>query len=137
MIKYYNIYPPGVDPHNLHDIQKILLIYLAGIVPKQEDWSLNVAYFKEKDDIKNIKSIELEDAEIDIANLHGQNIEELHKLKLIKHKENLLLKLNEKYGIKEKKKFRKKKEELQPVKGVLQKKIAELISFIPGKNKDA
>jgi hypothetical protein len=130
MIQYYGIYPPHVNPNNLHEIEKIFLIYLAGNIPKREDWAINISYLKEKDKIENINKIKLEDSEIDLANIRGDSIEKLYKSRLEKHKEKLHLELDKKYGLVENDKLDVPKKAHEKIRH----RIADLINKKPEQN---
>jgi len=100
MIKHFDVYPVGFDKNNLFDEQKIFLIYLIGVIPSIEDWTIQVEYKLELKNIQEIKSVEISESDIDIAKLHGENINELKKERLLLHKEEKIKELNKKYGIK-------------------------------------
>lgn len=128
MIKYFNIYPSTFDIDNLHETQKLFLVNLAGVIPKQEDWSVNVRYFKKKLDIEEIKSIQLKQEEIDLAELHGTDIEELKHERLVAYKKKLLDDLDLKYGLKSDiDKHKENSELLNKITNEQQAKIYDLI----------
>jgi len=99
MIKFFGIYPLNLDLSNLHEVQKIFMIYLAGTIPKEEDWIVNVRYHKEKSDVDIIEHVDLTDSDIDMAKIKGNNIELLKESRLLEYKERLYSDLNKKYGI--------------------------------------
>lgn len=100
MIKHFDVYPVGFDKNNLFDEQKIFLIYLIGVIPSIEDWTVQVEYKLELKNIQEIKSVEISESDIDIAKLHGENINELKKERLAMYREEKIKELNKKYGIK-------------------------------------
>lgn len=104
MIKHFQVYPLEFNKNDLFEEQKIFLIYLMGLIPSIEDWTLQVDYKTRKEKIKNIKSIKLEKTDIDLAQMHNKDIDELKKERLIEEKEKQLKELNEKFGIEEDKK---------------------------------
>lgn len=101
MIKHFGVYPIGFDKYNLFDEQKIFLIYLMGFIPDFENWSMQMDFKVKKEEIINLKTVEIEKTDIDLAKLQGKNIEELKKDRLIQEKEKRLRELNEKFGIEE------------------------------------
>lgn len=101
MIKHFSVYPIGFDKDNLFDEQKIFLIYLMGFIPDFENWSMQMDFKVKKEEIINLKTVEIEKTDIDLAKLQGKNIEELKKDRLIQEKEKRLRELNEKFGIEE------------------------------------
>jgi hypothetical protein len=100
MLKYFNIWPSYLDKNNLFEEQKIFLIYLIGFIPDKEEWTTQVSYQKEFHKIKNLKTIQLDKTEIDLAHLHNENLDDIKKDKLLQEKQKLLQDLNKKYGIK-------------------------------------
>ena len=118
-IKHFGIWPPGVDKDNLFDEQKIFVIYLIGIIPSIDDWSINVNYQKELKKINEIKNIELSKTDNDLFKIQGKSSAEIEKIKqerLALHKRELVDKLNERFGIKENKPIERleKKDEVKP-----------------------
>jgi hypothetical protein len=101
MIKHFDIWPMGVDKNNLFDEQKIFLIYLMGIIPSKEDWSLQIDYKKKLAEIENIKDIKLSKTDLDLAKLQGKNLEKLKSERLKSYKRERLKELNNKFGVKE------------------------------------
>jgi hypothetical protein len=101
MIRHFGIYPSGFDKDDLFDEQKIFLMYLVGSIPTMEIWERNVSYQIKREEIKNIKTIKLDQYDIDMARLQKKNLSELKKQRLIEHKKQEILKLNESFGIKE------------------------------------
>lgn len=99
MIKHFDVWPLSIDKNNLYEEQKIFLIYLLGIIPSIDDWSLQVDYKKKLNDIENIKDIELNKAEIDIAKIQNRNIEEIYKQRLKEEKAKKIKELNKSFGI--------------------------------------
>lgn len=100
MLKYFDVWPIGVDKNNLFEEQKIFLVYLFGVIPSLEDWNVQVDYKIKKEEIKNIKTIKLTKTDIDLALMQGKNIKELKKERTIQEKEKAVHELNEKFGIK-------------------------------------
>ena len=135
MIKYYGVYPPGFDINNLHEVQKMFLIYLAGVVPKEDEWSLNVSYFKEKSDIEELDSIEIEQTDIDLAGLQGQSIEDLRCERLSAYKTKCLKDLDMKFGLK--KDDKKEAYDISSkINGTIQQKLYDMISNKPVSEKE-
>ena len=101
LIRHFGIYPFEFDKDNLFDEHKIFLMYLIGNMPGMEVWERNVSYQIKKEEIKNIKTIKLDQYDIDMARLQKKNLSELKKQRLIEHKKQEILKLNEFFGVKE------------------------------------
>lgn len=102
MLKHFNIWPAYADPNNLFESQKIFLIYLMGIIPSKEDWTIQVAYQKELQEIKSLKSVPIDQTEIDLAKIQGRDIAEIKAERLLDEKKKRLEELNKKFGIEEK-----------------------------------
>jgi hypothetical protein len=100
LIRHFGIFPVGFEKDNMFQEQKIFFLYLMGIVPGLDDWSRNVSYQTKLEEIKNIQTVAIDDAEFDIATLRNQNIDDLKKQKLIDHKKKCILELKKEYGIK-------------------------------------
>ena len=105
MLKFFGIYPLGLNKENLHEKQQAFLMYLMAVVPTKENWNLDVAFQREKMKINemDIKEIKLSEADKDIARLQGQDLEELKKERLEKLKKQKMIELNERFGIKDSK----------------------------------
>jgi len=101
MIKHFGIYPIEFEKDNLFEEQKIFLIYLIGVIPTIENWSIQVDYKQKLQEIHNIKEIRLEKTDIDLAILQGRDIEEIKRERLQTEKEQKIKELNKKFGIKE------------------------------------
>ena len=101
MIKFFDIWPIGINKEDLFESQKIFLIYLMAILPSKEDFQINVEYMQKMKEIEDIKTVELDKTDIDLANLHGNDISKVRKERLKALKEKKKKELNEKYGIKE------------------------------------
>lgn len=99
MIKHFGIWPLVCDKDNLFEEQKIFLIYLLGVIPEKEDWTMQVEYKRKLNEIKNITSVELDKTDFDLANIQGENVDEMRKRRLHEEKNKLIKELNEKYGI--------------------------------------
>jgi hypothetical protein len=99
LIKHFGIWPIGVEMNNLFYEQKVFLIYLMGIIPELSDWSIQVNYQQEMEDIKNLKKIKIEQSDIDIAQLQDRDIEEIKKERLKMEKKKRIVEINKKYGI--------------------------------------
>jgi hypothetical protein len=100
MIKHFQVYPVNFDKKNLFEEQKIFLIYLIGIIPSVDDWTLQVDYKTKLEDIYNLKHIEFEKTDIDLAKLQGKDIEKLKEDRLLQEKKKRIKELNENFGIK-------------------------------------
>lgn len=100
-IKHFGIWPVGVDKNDLFDDQKIFLVYLMGIIPEMSDWQLQMSYRKELNEIKELTRVEINQTEIDVAQLQGRDIEELRRDRLKQEKNRRINELNKKYGIKQ------------------------------------
>jgi len=101
MLKHLQVWPSTLNKSDLFEQQKIFLIYLMGIIPEYQDWQIQTEYQKEYKAIKEIKEIEVEKTEIDLAKLQGRDIEEIKKEKLYIEKSQRIQELNKKFGIKE------------------------------------
>lgn len=101
MIKHFGVYPIGMNKDNLFEEQKIFLIYLMGLTPTQEDWSVQMDYKSKKAEIEELETVELGKTDIDLATMQGKNLEDLKKERLSQEKERKLKELNDDFGIKE------------------------------------
>ena len=101
MIRHFNIFPMGFDKENLYDEQKIFLIYLIGTIPNIEKWQISVEYKIKLDEIKNIKKVGIDQTEIDLANISGKDLKQVHKEQLFMEKKRLIQELNRRFGIEE------------------------------------
>lgn len=81
--------------------QKLFILYLIGKIPSFEDWTTQVQYKSEMEEIKNLSTIELSQADFDLANLQGRSISELKKERLQSEKRRRISELKKSYGIKE------------------------------------
>jgi len=103
LIKHFGIWPiGGSDKNDLFEEQKVFLVYLMGMIPSNDEWAVQVDYKTKLQEIKDMKSVEIEQGDIDLAKLQGRNIGKLKKERLEQEKEKRILELNEKFGIKEK-----------------------------------
>jgi hypothetical protein len=100
LLKHLRIWPFTLDKNNLFEQQKIFLIYLMGIIPEQQDWQVQTEYQKEYNAIKNLKEVEIDKTEIDLAGIQGRNVEDIKKEKLSIEKAQRIQELNKKFGIK-------------------------------------
>jgi len=103
LLKYFNIYPDGFDKNNLFEEQKYFLMYLMGVIPKLEDWNMQVDY---QTQIKNvslltIKDVEFSQTDIDVAKLQGRDINEIKRERLRQEKEKRISEIKKQFGIKE------------------------------------
>lgn len=114
MIRHFGIFPTNFDKENLLEEQKIFLVYLLAVIPDLDEWKLNVEYKTKLDEIKKIKSIDLDQTEKDLAEISGTNIFQLHKEKLFKHKKVKIQELNKKFGIIEAEEEVEKTVEIKP-----------------------
>lgn len=101
LIKHFGVWPEGTDKNNLFYEQKIFVIYLMGIIPGKEDWTVQVDYKLKLQEIEDIKDVKIDKTDIDLAELQGKDINTLRKERLRYEKEKRLKELNEKFGIKE------------------------------------
>lgn len=101
MIKHFGIWPLEVDKNNLFEEQKIFIVYLMAVIPSIENWQTQIDYESKLKQIINLTDVKIEQAEIDLAELHDKDLDELKKEKLKEEKENRLKKLNEKFGVQE------------------------------------
>jgi hypothetical protein len=76
------------------------LIYLIGIIPSIDNWTTQVTFQTEKQKIEDMTQIDMSQTDIDLAILHGEDISKLKADRLQEHKKQLLLELDETYGIK-------------------------------------
>ena len=72
------------------------------MIPTIDDWTVQVDYKIQLQNIKNMKSVKIEESDLDLARLHGKNIEKLKRDRLKEEKKKLISELNKKFGIKEK-----------------------------------
>ena len=100
MLKHFNVWPLTIDKNNLFEEQKIFIIYLMGLIPSHEDWSIQIDYKTKLQEIKNLKKIDLEKTDIDLAKMQGKDLTELKKERLLQEKEKRIKELNDKFGIK-------------------------------------
>ena len=100
LIRHFGIFPVGFEKDNMFQEQKIFFLYLMGIIPGLDDWTRNVSYQTKLEEIENIQTVAIDEAEFDIATLRNQNIDDLKKQKLIDHKKMLVADLKKEYGIK-------------------------------------
>lgn len=132
LMKYSGIWPIGLDKDNLFDEQKIFIVYLMGCIPTLEDWTVQVDYKIKKQEIEDLKDIEIDQADIDIAKLKGKNIEKLKKERLLQEKKKRLAELNKSFGIKEKVKIAGRPEGLPDPKsddGAQRKELWEMLNL--------
>jgi len=103
LIKHFDIFPIGFDKNNLFYEQKTFLIYLSASIPSIDEWTIQMSYLTQKDEIENLKlkDIKLSQEDLSLVNLQGGNVENLKKERLKNEKEKKLKELNEKFGIKE------------------------------------
>lgn len=104
MLRHFKVWPENIDKNNLYYEQKAFLIYLAGSVPSLDDWAIQVEYKIQKQKIDDLteKDIVLSKTELDLAKIHGKEIEQLKKDALKQEKEIRLLELNKKFGVNQK-----------------------------------
>ena len=76
-IKHFNIWPVGVEKNNLFYEQKVFVMNLMATIPDLSDWTTQIQYNRELYDIENLKSVRMEEADIDVAKLQEENIEKL------------------------------------------------------------
>ena len=107
MIKYFGVWPVGLDKNNLFEEQKTFIIYLMGTITSLENWNIQTSYHTELEEIKNLKKVDIENSDFDVARLQGRNIEEMKQERLEMEKERRINELKKKYGIKEEEKFKK------------------------------
>jgi hypothetical protein len=132
LMKYSGIWPIGLDKDNLFDEQKIFIVYLMGCIPTLEDWTVQVDYKIKKQEIEDLKEIEIDQSDIDIAKLKGKSIEKLKKERLLQEKKKRLAELNKSFGIKEKVKIPEKPEGLPDYKnddGARRKELWEMLNL--------
>jgi hypothetical protein len=70
-----------------------------GAIPEIQDWTIQMNYQKEIEDVKNLKNIEIEQSDIDVAKLQGRDIEKMKKERLEIEKNKKITEINKKYGI--------------------------------------
>lgn len=101
LIKYFNIFPVNFDRENLFPEQKAFLVYLLGIIPSLETWSLNVEYLLKKREIENLttRDIVLGESEIDLIKMRNGDIEKIKRERVPQEKKKRLEELNKEYGI--------------------------------------
>lgn len=102
MLKHFDVWPTTLNKNDLFEEQKIFLIYLLGIIPERQDWNINIEYQKQLQEIKDLKHIELEQTEIDLAKIQGNSLQDIKKEKLKEEKKKRIHELKEKFGVKEK-----------------------------------
>jgi hypothetical protein len=101
MLKHFDVWPTTLNKNDLFEEQKIFLIYLLGIIPERQDWNINIEYQKQLQEIKDLKHIELEQTEIDLAKIQGKSLQDIEKEKLKEEKKKQIHELKEKFGVKE------------------------------------
>lgn len=116
LIKHFGIWPVGIDKNNLFDEQRIFLVYLMGNVPNYDDWAVQINYQKELNEIETLKSVDISQSNIDLAKLHGTNIEDIKKKNLRQEKQKRIVEINKKYGV---------KEDAPPLKKVSEEKVLD------------
>lgn len=104
MIKNFNIWPMSIDKNDLFNQQKIFIIYLMGLIPENNDWTTQVDYLRKLEEIKAIKTIKLNQTDIDLAKMQDRNLNEIKKERLKEYKNNKTKELKEKFGVKEEEK---------------------------------
>jgi hypothetical protein len=73
---------------------------LTGLIPDYTDWSLNVRYQIELEEIKELTDVAITQEDLDLAKMHGEDINQVKKDRLKIEKKTRLAELNKKYGIK-------------------------------------
>ena len=101
MIRHFNIFPTSCDKENLFEEEKIFLIYLLANIPEIKEWRVDVDYQQQLEKIKKLKKVELDQTELDLAEISGKDIKELKREKLITEKILKIQELNRKFGIKQ------------------------------------
>lgn len=99
MIRHFNIFPLNFNKEDLFDEQKIFLIYLMAQIPELDQWKRNVDYKTRLAKIKQIDKVELNDTEVDLANIQNKPLSQVRKEQLFNEKKRLIGELNKEYGI--------------------------------------
>lgn len=132
LMKYYGIWPIGLDKDNLFYEQKVFIVYLIGCIPTLEGWSTQVDYMIKKQEIEELKEIEIDQADIDIANLKNKDVKKLKAERLLQEKKKRLAELNKSFGIKEKVKIADRPDGLPDPKaddGTQRKELWEMLNL--------
>lgn len=99
LIKHFGIWPFEIDKNNLFNEQKIFLVYLMAAIPSFDDWTIQINYQKELDNVDNLKEVKIDQSDLDVAKLQGRNIEEIKKERLSQEKQRRIVEINKKYGV--------------------------------------
>jgi hypothetical protein len=102
LIKHFQIWPIGFDKNNLFEEQKIFIIYLMATIPELVDWTTQVNYKKELEDVQNIKKVKIDQSYLDVAKLQGRNIEDVKTEMLSQERKKKISEINKKYGVEQK-----------------------------------
>ena len=73
-----------------------------GAIPDLENWTLQVSYQTDIEEIKNLKKVDISQTDLDVARLQNRDIEELKRERLIMERKTRIAEINNKYGIKNK-----------------------------------
>ena len=95
------MFPPGVNKEAFFDEQKVFIIYLMGSIPDFQEWSLHLSYKKKMNEIKNLKDIDIDETDIEVAKINGESIEALKKKRLKQKKKRMIQEVNKEFGIKD------------------------------------
>jgi len=132
LMKYSGIWPTGLDKDNLFDEQKIFIVYLMGCIPTLENWTVQVDYKIKKQEIEDLKDVEIDQADIDLANLKNKSLKKLKAERLVQEKKKRLAELNKSFGIKEKVKIADRPDGLPDPKaddGTQRKELWEMLNL--------
>jgi hypothetical protein len=81
--------------------QKAFLVYLLGVIPSLETWSMNVDYMVKKREIEKIsvKDIVIGQSELDLLKMRGGDIGKVKRERVPQERKKRLEELNKEYGI--------------------------------------
>lgn len=104
-IKHFKKFPQGCNIEDFFEVQQIFLLYLIGLIPSFDDWSINMQYTKEHHEIELLteKDIEISKVNVDLATFQGRSGKQEKLIQLKLEKEKRFKELNKKYGVEEKK----------------------------------
>jgi len=106
-----------MDKENLFESQKVFLIYLMGLIPSLEDWRFHVDYKTREHEIESLtlKDIKIEQATMDMWNIHGEDISEKRYKTLKNEKEKRIKELKESFGFETENKLANRVQELEDI----------------------
>ena len=103
LIRHFGTFPVGIDKEDFFEEQKVFLLFLIGNIPDLEMWQKDIYYRNKKSDIENmtIEDIKISESDIDLCEIHGDNIEDIKKSRLKEEKKIQISELRKSFGFKE------------------------------------